>query len=418
MDASIDLNLGCMIRGYRLEKVLEKGKLTTLYHARTEELWLPPELNIMLLDIPITISASARAQLTERFLHEAKRLIKLRHPSLLPFFGYGEEAGRLYLLFPPYTVHTTLARRLQRQKNWSPSEAFTILAPLCSALDYIHHQGMTYQFFSPANILLQESTTPQITGLRIPQMLLLQGLDEETNSKATNRHLKNVAGDYMGSPAYLAPEVVRGEPADTRSDIYSLGIILFELLSGQTPFTGATYIDIAKKHIREPLPALHAIAPNIPIALELVVNRALHRNPDHRYASVSGLIMALSNVIDERLRMPTFLSNEQPVNTKQTRSLPIPANEYRHAESSFNQPEVKELASEGNVKVDADTATALKSSTLAASSELNWGAAADTATHNTDSLPLTRLTAHNNMDKMAEHIQQLRERIQGECHKW
>src|SRR5436309_13838308 len=152
MDASIDPNPGCMVRGYRLEKVLEKGKLTTLYRARTEELWLPPELNIMLLDLPVGMSASARVQLTERFMHEARLLIKLRHPSLLPFFGYGEEAGRLYLLFPPYTVNTTLARRLQRQRSWSPSEAFAILAPLCSAFDYIHHQELAYQFFSPTNI--------------------------------------------------------------------------------------------------------------------------------------------------------------------------------------------------------------------------------------------------------------------------
>ncbi|HTK06191.1 MAG TPA: serine/threonine-protein kinase [Ktedonobacteraceae bacterium] len=417
MDASVDPNLGCMVRGYRLEKVLEKGKLTTLYRASTEELWLPPALNIMLLDIPTALSAAARVQLTERFMREARRLITLRHPSLLPFFGYGEEAGRLYLLFPPYTVNTTLARRLQRQRNWSPSEAFAVLAPLCSAFDYIHHQGLTYQFFSPANILLQENAASQITGLRIPQMLLMQGLDEEMNSKATNRHLKNVAEDYVGVPSYLAPEVVRGEPVDTRSDIYSLGIILFELLSGQTPFTGATYIDIARKHIREPLPSLHAIAPNIPVALELVVNRALHRNPDHRFATVGGLIVALSHVIDERLHMPAFLSNKQTIGEKQT---PASIHEHHYVESSLRQAEAERTSGDG-IDTDIDIAvshTPPISPTSLTSSRIDEVASAGAAMHDTDALPLARFVTHNTMDKMAEHIQQLRERIQGENRKW
>jgi serine/threonine protein kinase len=409
MNTSVDSNLGCMIRGYRLEKVLEKGKLTTLYHACTEELWLPPELNIMILDIPIEISASARAQLTERFMREARRLIKLRHPSLLPLYGYGEEAGRLYLLFPPYTVNTTLARQLQRQRSWSPSEAFAILVPLCSVFEYIHHQELAYQFFSPANVLLQEDAVVQISGLRLAQMLLLQGIEEEINSKATNRHLKNIAGEYVGAPAYLAPEVVKGEPADMRSDIYSLGIILFELLSGRPPFTGATYIDIARKHIREPLPSLHTIAPGVPIAMELVVNRALHRNPDHRFTSVNGLIVALSHVIDERVHMPAFLSNGQAVGEKPVRPLSVPANEQRYTVSPLRQVEAT-YAREDEI----DVAVPYGSLSLPASFSLGEIAGVDTVLHNTNPLPIAKTTMHSNMDKMAEHIQQLRERIQGE----
>jgi serine/threonine protein kinase len=413
MDVSVDPNLGCMVRGYLLEKVLEKGKLTTLYRARTEELWLPPELHIMLLNIPIAMSASARGRLTERFMREASRLIKLRHPSLFPLFGYGEEVGRLYLLFPPHAVNTTLARLLQRQRSWSPSEAFAMLAPLCSAFDYIHHQELAYQFFSPANILLQENAPSQITGLRLTQMLLMQGLDEEMDNKATNRHLKNVAEGYVGAPAYLAPEVVRGEPVDSRSDIYSLGIILFELLSGQTPFTGTTYIDIAKQHVREPLPSLHTIAPNIPISLELVVNRALHRNPDHRFATAGELIVALSHVIDERLHMPAFLSNGQIIGEKQARLLPALANEQRYVESSLHQVEAGQTSED-----DIDIAAFHTSPTLSTPSSIDEVASTSTATHNTDSLSVARLGTHNNMDKMAEHIQQLRERIQGESRKW
>ena len=300
--------LGYMLRGYRLEKMLGTGILTTTYLARTEELWLPPELIIMFLHLPTALPAQAQQQFTERFTHEAKRLIKLRHLSLHPLFGYGEDAGQYYLLFPTLTPATTLARLLQSQKCWSPSEAFSILAQLSSVFDYIHQQGLAYQFFTPGDILLRENVPPLITGMGLLQ--LLQGLDEETDTHEPNRRLKNIANEYMSLPTYLAPEVVRGEPQNTRSDIYSLGIILFELLSGAPPFTGKTYMDVAWKHIREPLPSLHAIAPTISIALELVVNRALHRNPDHRFATASELITALYHVLNERLRSPVYLSLE------------------------------------------------------------------------------------------------------------
>ena len=413
MNAPTDPTPGHMIRGYQLEKRLGEGKLTTLYHARTEELWLPPELTIMLLHIPMTLAAHSREQFIERFTREASHLIKLRHPSLHPLLGYGEEDGQFYLLFPTPTPATTLARHIHKHTLWSPSEAFAILAPLSSAFDYLHHQGLAYQFFSASNILLQEDAAPQITGTGLLQLLLMQGLDEELYSGEPDRHLKNVAGDYMSLSTYLAPEVIRGEPMNTRSDIYSLGILLFELLSGKPPFIGETYMDIAWKHIREPLPSLHAIAPHIPVALELVVNRALHRNPDHRFATAGEFITAFSHVLNERLRSPIYLSHEQSVAQKQTDALSALPNEHRlmplqqirpgsesyaHNATSHTPTELPIFSTED--KIDISATDILGTSIL------------DTSTFSS-----VELSTPVNINKMAQNIHIFRERIQGEYKK-
>src|SRR5262249_25126142 len=127
--------------------------------------------------------------------------------------------------------------------------------------------------------------------------------------------LRNIGGSYLGAPEYLAPEVVRGTKPDSRSDVYSLGVILFEMLSGQPPFSGEDYLEIARKHTHALLPALHGVVLELPIALELVVNRALHRNLNYRFQTPSDLIAAFSHVLDERVyrvkQVPLLLAGEQ-----------------------------------------------------------------------------------------------------------
>ena len=309
-----DSHLRFMIRGYCLEELLGYGKMTSLYRARTEELWQMPEVIMTLLHIPETFSTQARKRFLERFLPEAGRVVQLRHPALFPVFGYGEEDGLAYLVIPDVTG-VLLASRLREKKRWSPSEILPILEPIASALSYIHSQGLVYQFFNPTNVLFQKEGQPQITGLNLPQILSLAGLEEEKINIYSYDHLKNIAGSYLGAPEYLAPEVVRGAKPDPRSDVYSLGIILFEMLSGQLPFTGQDYLEIAQKHTQALLPSLYELTPDLPVALELVVNRALHRNLNYRFQTPSELIAAFSHVLDERIyrvkQVPLLPAGEQ-----------------------------------------------------------------------------------------------------------
>lgn len=309
-----DSHLRFMIRGYCLEELLGYGKMTSLYRARTEELWQMPEVIMMLLHIPETFSTQARKLFLSRFLHEANKIVQLRHPSLFPVYGYGEEDGLCYLVMPDVTGET-LAERIKKKKRWSPSEALALLEPIAAALSYIHNRGLAYQFFNPANVLFQKDAPPQITGLNLSQILCLAGLEEEKINTSSFEHLKNIVEGYLGAPEYLAPEVIKGAKPDPRSDVYSLGIILFEMLSGQPPFTGEDYLEVARKHVQALLPSLHATAPELPVAMELVVNRALHRNLNYRFQTPSDLIAAFSHVLEERIyrvkHVPLLTGGEQ-----------------------------------------------------------------------------------------------------------
>lgn len=309
-----DSHLRFMIRGYCLEELLGYGKTTSLYRARTEELWQMSEVIMTLLHIPETFSTQARERFLERFLHEANRVVQLRHSSLFPLYGFGEEDGLPYLVIPDVTG-VSLAYRLKQKKRWSPSEILAILEPIASALTYIHSEGLAYQFFNPTNVLFQKEAPPQITGLNLPQILSLAGLEEETINPYSFEHLKNIGGGYLGAPEYLAPEVVKGAKPDPRSDVYSLGIILFEMLSGQPPFTGQDYLEVAQRHTQALLPSLHEISPELPVVLELVVNRALHRNLNYRFQTPNELIAAFSHVLEERIyrvkQVPLLLAGEQ-----------------------------------------------------------------------------------------------------------
>lgn len=464
MEAPHDPHLGRMIRGYCLESLIGRGTVTTLYKGRTEELWVPPELVFILLSLPEHFSENAEKRFRERFMRRARRIIHLRHGSLFPLFGYGEQDGDPYLLMPDIPeAGVTLSRLLKEKQFLNPVEAFTILAPLSSAFDYMHKHGLVYQFFSPANILLNEDVPPQITGLGLSQISLLAGLEETLTASTAHPHLKNVAGSYLGSPEYLAPEVIRGGRANKQSDVYSLGIILFEMLSGAPPFSGNSYVATARMHIRQQLPSLHELNNEIPVSMELVVNRALHRNPEYRYASAGEFIAAFSHVLDKRLQVPGYNphGDEQralPAPTaRKTLRLPAPGNGHqdgdeadesalsdedaqferttstrirdqerptrnklqrRHvsgtlAEPTYKQPDDEDLTPE----TEASPFEEQTSRPRIRPAALPPPAAAQNTSREvipaTNALPPTRnQSPHVDMARMAEHIQQLRERLQ------
>ena len=128
---------------------------------------------------------------------------------------------------------------------------------------------------------------------------------DEAMASSPYAHLKNIASGYLGAAEYLAPEVVKGTPPDPRSDVYSLGVILFQLLSGQPPFTGRDYLEIAQMHVCKPLPSIHNINPNIPVTLELILNRALYRNPEHRFQTPEDFVTAYAHVLDGQPQVQT-----------------------------------------------------------------------------------------------------------------
>jgi len=303
MDTSTDMFLGKVVHGYRLERLLGRGALTSVYRASGDEEGTVKTLIATILLVQQTLPAQSKERFRARFFQTAKQLEALHHPSICPFYGYGELEGYCYLLSPDSNGQT-LSMYMARKKSWTSQEILALLTPIAEGLAYLHSQGVVCQFFSPANVFLPESQEDarfsiQLTSIGFLPMLCMKGLEEYPLAPYEN--LKSVAGSYLGNPAYLAPEIVKGMEGDASTDVYSLGILLFTLLSGSPPFTGESYLEIAKKHIYEPPPSLQVHAPDLPVALELVINRALYQHPAFRFQNPNELVAAYIHVINERV---------------------------------------------------------------------------------------------------------------------
>ncbi len=292
--------------------------------------------------LPDLFSSWAQWQFRERFWQLAERIETLRHPNLLPLYGYGERNGLCYLLSPELSGEPLFAS-YPDQRGCSPQEALDVLIPLASALNALHQHGLTSQFFHPSALLRLEGHNDMAQGLQITNcglMDMVRCLDaekkEEQPSLSAYHHLQDIAGHYLGSPHYLAPEIVQGGAGDARSTVYILGILLFTLLSGRPPFTGQDYLEIARQQVIAPLPSLHALVPDLPIALEVVINQALSRDPMLRFSHPHALVEAYTRVLQERIQRPQHHSTFQILqrvqaigqpDTERVRSLSEPTSE-------------------------------------------------------------------------------------------
>ena len=310
--------LGKRIRGYRLEQLLGRGSATAVYHARSDELWQVPELLVTIVLVSEHLTGATQERFWARFAQMAQHLTTLRHPFLFPLYGYGEQDGICYLL-TPNVAGELLSHHLRDNPPWTPSAVLPILAPIASALSYIHEQGLVYQFFQPANVLLINEANVQVTGLGLPQLLCLRGLDVSSDPYA---HLQNFVGTYMGSPHYLAPEVVRSGQSSPRSDVYSLGMLTYEMLSAPSGharplhWTSNDYLAIAQHHSHAPLPPSHEdeAHPGLRAALDGLINRALDPIPEQRFPSPDALVAKFAHILDKPMLSPhRFVTEEDLV---------------------------------------------------------------------------------------------------------
>jgi serine/threonine protein kinase/Rieske Fe-S protein len=287
---SADELVGKIIGTYRVECLLGRGRLSAVYLARHSVENSTAALTTILL--PEHFSPEARSRFIARFTKEALALTQLQHSHILPVYAYGEQYGYPYLI-TPYMMHGSLADILKQQGHCTLSYVQRILEQVAAGLEYAHSKGIIHGTLKPANILLSGEQTILVAGFGLMQIVQRRGLEQ---NDPPNAHLLSIANTFLGAPEYLAPEVVQGQPIDMRSDIYALGCILFELLSGKPPFSGASSFDIALQHVQQQLPSLRRLSPDIPIALESVINQALARDPSQRFQLVSELAEAFAQV--------------------------------------------------------------------------------------------------------------------------
>jgi len=225
----------------------------------------------------------------KRFEREAKVIANFEHPSIVPVYDYGEEHNQLYLVMR-YMSGGSLADKI-KAKPLSFEEAAQILTRLAPALDQVHSRGIVHRDLKPGNILFDQYGNAYISDFGIARLI-------ESST--------NLTGDLLiGTPAYMSPEQVRGEKElDARSDVYALGAILFEMLTGKQPYDATTPIGLALKQINEPVPRILAVRSDLPPETQVVISKAMAKNPAERYRSAGEMAQAMQSVSGRHPSIP------------------------------------------------------------------------------------------------------------------
>ncbi|MBE7469744.1 MAG: serine/threonine protein kinase [Anaerolineales bacterium] len=229
-------------------------------------------------------------QFVDRFEREAKVLAKLQHPHILPVHDFGEADGGYTYIVMPFIESGDLAS-LMSQRPLTLAEIGRIIEQIGDALDYAHTQGIIHRDVKPSNILIDSRGNCLLTDFGLAK--LVAGVSNLTST-----------GIIVGTPSYMSPEQGMGQALDGRTDIYALGIILYEMVTGQVPFRAETPMAIVVKHIQDPLPPPSKVDATIPEAIERVILKALAKQPEDRYATPGDMVKALQAAIQASASSP------------------------------------------------------------------------------------------------------------------
>jgi len=223
-------------------------------------------------------------QFVTRFQQEARVVAQLQHPHILPVFDFGEADGYTYIVMP--FVKSGTLTDLLKGPALSLQQVRTLVTQIGTALDYAHARGLIHRDVKPSNVLIDETGNCLLTDFGLAK--IMEGSIHLTTS-----------GAIMGTPAYMSPEQGLGQKIDRRSDIYSLGVILYEMAVGRTPYVAETPMAVVIKHINDPLPPPHVVNPDLAEAVERVILKALAKNPFDRFATAGEMVRALQAAIPE-----------------------------------------------------------------------------------------------------------------------
>jgi predicted Ser/Thr protein kinase len=261
------------VAGYRIEGVAGRGGMGVVYRAR--QVALDRVVALKLITPELSDDEAFRA----RFARESRIAASLDHPNVIPVYEAGEDGDRLFIAMR-FVDGTDLARMLAEEGALEPALAVELVAQAASALDAAHERGLVHRDVKPANLLVTGDLPAR------PHVYLTDfGLARRDGSTGA----LTSTGQWMGTPDYAAPEQIDGHDLDPRSDVYALGCVLFAALTGTPPFGDRPRMAKAGAHLHEPPPTLRSRRPNVPLALEPVVARALAKRPEERYQTAGEL---------------------------------------------------------------------------------------------------------------------------------
>lgn len=269
--------LGTLLNGrYRLEARIGTGGMSTVYRALDETLERQVAIKLMNREI-----ASDSDQL-ERFRREARAVAQLSHPHIVGVIDAGEDQGRPYIVFE-YVEGETLKERIRRLGQLPISEAVAYAIEIARALGAAHARHIVHRDVKPQNVLIDEEGSAKVTDFGIARSLDEEGLTAD--------------GRVLGTTDYVSPEQALGHAVTGQSDLYSLGVVLYEMLTGEVPFRGENQVAVAMKHVREELPDVHELRPEVSASLASVIDRATTKDLKERYRSDEELIADLEDVL-------------------------------------------------------------------------------------------------------------------------
>ena len=261
---------------FRIEERIGSGGMSTVYRAFDETLERWVAIKILHPEV------AADADQLERFRREARAVARLSHPNVVAVIDAGEDDERPYIVFQ-YVEGETLKERIRRQGRLPVSEALAYAVEIGRALAAAHEERLVHRDVKPQNVLIDPDGRAKVTDFGIARSLEMDGL--------------TLPGRVLGTTDYVSPEQALGHQVSFQSDLYSLGVCLFEMLSGTVPYRADTQVGVAMKHVRDPMPDIRARRTGISASLAAVVERATAKETDNRYATAEEMVADLEETL-------------------------------------------------------------------------------------------------------------------------
>jgi len=266
--------VGELIAGrYELEKLVGSGGMSNVFRAHDRLLERTVALKIL------HEQYTRDEDYVERFRREARAVAQLTHPNIVTVIDRGEQEGRQFIVFE-YIDGENL-KELTNRGPLEVSEAIRLALQVARALSFAHERGLVHRDVKPQNVLLNEDGQAKVTDFGIARSLDVHGVTQ--------------TGTVLGTSDYIAPEQARGQKVDPKTDIYSLGVVLYELLTGAVPYPGDNFVAVAMRHVNEPVPSVLERRPDCPVRLDLAIQRAMSKDPDDRFESMAAFVDELES---------------------------------------------------------------------------------------------------------------------------
>ena len=271
---------------YQLDERIGSGGMAMVFRAT--DLMLERAVAIKLLRTDYSQDDNFR----ERFRQEAKAAANLTHPNIVTVHDFGLDAGRLYIIME-YVPGIDLKAMIQQKGRFSVEEALPLLIQACAGIGYAHRSGLVHCDIKPQNILVTPDGRLKVVDFGIARALASISPDEKTEI-------------VWGSPQYFSPEQAAGDAPSPASDVYSLGVVMYEMLTGRPPFSAPTTEELARAHRDDPVPSPRRVNPTIPIQLEQIILKVLAKEPSQRYRTADQLGRVLITMAEQSGSATTY----------------------------------------------------------------------------------------------------------------